>query len=102
VVVGEVVSGFDVLQKIGAYCTYQIPPPFFDRLSARNYCVLHTSQVHCLPIHGTWCHSILTLFWQNSTVRTTTRAALRGRETVRRVGGFARRRSQPDDSGSAV
>ena len=53
VVVGEVVSGFDVLQKIGAYCTYQIPPPFFDRLSARNYCVLHTSQVHCLPIHGT-------------------------------------------------
>ena len=23
------------------------------RLSARNYCLLHTSQVHCLPIHGT-------------------------------------------------
>jgi sulfoquinovosyltransferase len=29
----------------------QIQAPAVCQLSARNYCLLHTSQVHCLPIH---------------------------------------------------
>jgi len=34
------------------FCVSQIRPTVC-RLSARNYCLLHTSQVDCLPIHST-------------------------------------------------
>ena len=37
------------------------PASTFCRLSARNYCLLHTSQVDCLPIHGTCTLARLTL-----------------------------------------
>jgi hypothetical protein len=52
--------------------------------------LIHTSQVRCLPIQATWCHSRLTLFFPIGIGRPVPPASVRPRDFHERV--FQRRR----------
>jgi hypothetical protein len=64
------VTAFDVASEGTCYLS-QIPASLFRRLSARNYCLLHTAQVHCFTDAGD-CLSIHRDIHSTCTLKTDT------------------------------